>query len=91
MELILKLNKKMQTISAEQFKQKYGEIVSASFAQTKPTTPTMGEKIITYEKENVKSLLDLYGGGEQGIASKIKEDIQVGAEDIGNNTGNQQK
>ena len=42
----------------------------------------MGEKIITPAKESVSSLLELYGGGERGIASKLKEDIQAGAEDI---------
>ena len=44
---------------------------------------TLGEKIITPAKESVSSLLELYGGGRKSVLLlNLKEDIQVGAEDI---------
>ena len=39
-------------------------------------------KIFTPAKEAFQGLKTLYGGGEQGIASKLKTDIQEGAKDI---------
>lgn len=48
-----------------------------------PVTPTpSGGTLLTPLKEGVEGLKTLYGGGEEGIAMKLKRDIEAGAADI---------
>lgn len=58
-------------------------ITSAPKPETPATeTPSLVEKALQPAKESLTGLKELYGGGENSIASKLKEDIQEGAKDI---------
>lgn len=48
------------------------------------TQPEVKGTLLNPLKESVQGLKTLYGGGEQGIANKLKTDIQSGAQDIQN-------
>lgn len=58
---------------------KKGLISVEEFAKNLPSKgPSYGERLLAPTKELGK----LYGGGQEGIASKLKEDISAGIEDI---------
>lgn len=60
------------------FKQKYSN-------QAQPAEPAkqgVVGTLLSPLKEGVQGLATLYGGGEQGIANKLKSDVQAGAQDI---------
>lgn len=71
----------MQTLSPEEFKKKYGASAISQFAPVTPQTSTLSN-IAAPAKESVSALGTLYGGGDQGIANKLKTDVQQGASDI---------
>lgn len=54
--------------------------VYASQVKMEPAKPK--GTLLSPLKEGVDGLKTLYGGGEQGIANKLKQDIQAGAQDI---------
>tara|TARA_R110000868_G_scaffold75379_3_gene217559 strand:+ start:4615 stop:6654 length:2040 start_codon:yes stop_codon:yes gene_type:complete len=55
----------------------------ASQVKIAPAQSTAGT-LLNPLKEGVQGLKTLYGGGEQGIANKLKQDVQAGAQDIQN-------
>lgn len=88
----------MQTLTAEQFKARYGSVGVSSFkTDGASTSTTLGQRLNTTDekptqsvpgtllnplREGVSGLKTLYGGGEQGIANKLRADVQAGAQDI---------
>jgi hypothetical protein len=51
-------------------------------AQPAPPKPSVTGTLLGPAKEGLAGLKTLYGGGEQGIANKLKQDVQAGAADI---------
>jgi len=64
----------------DDFKQKYSKPIQAEQTPLEPQSTT--GTLLNPLKEGIDGLKTLYGGGEQGIANKLKADIQAGAEDI---------
>lgn len=66
------------------FKQKYAKQTPevADVPQTDSNRNTLMSGVGSNIKESVTGLLANYGGGEQGIANRLKQDIQAGASDI---------
>lgn len=62
------------------------QVVSGSVTAPAPTPQTMVSPALNAVtkplQESVKSLGTLYGGSSQGIASKLVQDVQAGAQDI---------
>jgi len=67
-------------IVVNDFKQKYSKPLTQQAIAEQPQS-TVGT-LLNPLKEGVSGLATLYGGGEQGIANKLKQDIQAGAKDI---------
>jgi hypothetical protein len=72
----------MQKLTKEQFEKLYGTQTVKQFSNIQPSGEIDGSKLFNPAKEAIQGLGTLYGGGEQGIANKLKTDIQAGASDI---------
>jgi hypothetical protein len=73
----------MKVISQEEYKKRYGEDDFNRFAGTPTSSENKGtSSLLSPAKESLSSLKTLYGGGEQGIAMKLKNNVQEGAADI---------
>lgn len=80
----------MITLTPEEYKKKYGEVGYQQLVSASSPTPEKKSTLGTLTgplQDGISGLKTLYGGGEQGIANKLKTDIQQGASDI--NTGYQ--
>lgn len=70
----------MQTISAEEFKNRYGNQGVAQFSAPQPTAISPKTDILGPAKDSLNSLKTNYGGTDQGIARKLGSDISGGAD-----------
>lgn len=69
----------MKTLTPEEFKKLYGDVgAKALLNSSKPKQTGFASNV----QESIGGLKTLYGGGEQGIANKLKQDVQAGAQDI---------
>lgn len=68
-------------ITPQEYEKKFGVPMFQNI-QSEVSRPSLVSRILQPAKDALGSLATLYGGSQQGIADKLKQDVQAGAQDI---------